>query len=167
MKKNSFKYVLIGGVLLIWGTIIYKIITSLGRETESPVVTPLEVTSRVNNADTFSLLLNYEDPFLVIEEDMPVDTIQNNEASKITEPSSVISSNPNFSTVQPKPDFIKYTGYIYNPAKKKQIAMVTIREECFAMEENEEKNDVLLKKISKATITIRYKGAKFTIAKSY
>lgn len=166
MKRNSLKYVLIGGVLLIWGTIIYKVVTSFNKPAEPSASIPNQTIPRLKNADTFSLLLNYKDPFILTEEPF-FDTIQSNELNKISATPLTTSNNPDVSTLQQKPDFVKYTGYIYNPGKKKQIAMVTIREDCFAMEENEEKNEILLKKISKNNITIRYKGAKFTIAKSY
>jgi type IV secretory pathway VirB6-like protein len=171
MKKNNLKYVLMLGVVVIWGTIIYRIIQSL--KTDQPLVTFKNIprNNTPDPIDTFSLLLNYDNPFSGNPLTSEIEDTIVTDKSLVTHAEQLSSTNnpptPVQKNIQQAPDFVKYSGYIYNPQKKMQMVMVTIQNQSFAMTENMEINDVTVKKITRNKLTIRYKGNDFTITKSY
>lgn len=67
MKKDNLKYALFAVVFLIWGGVIYMYFF-YEKEAPSPLVSPstgpLPVTVVASPRDTFSLMLDYRDPFL-------------------------------------------------------------------------------------------------------
>ena len=66
MKNKKLSYWLLPVAALIWVLIIYKVISYNGPEQEFVAVTnELGTIKNANQTDTFSLLLNYPDPFKV------------------------------------------------------------------------------------------------------
>ncbi|TWI77512.1 hypothetical protein IQ13_4318 [Lacibacter cauensis] len=171
MKKNYLKYVLVLGVVLIWGTIIYRIIQSLQTGPLEVNLKNIPQDSKPAKVDTFSLLLNYEDPFSrSLQSGETEDSIVTDNTIIYKEELTNTTNNNTAQVqknIQQAPDFIKYSGYIYNPQKKIQMVMVTIQNQSFAMTENMEVNEVTLKKITRNKLTIRYRGNNFTIPKSF
>ena len=67
MKNKNITYLLIVVVLLVWGTIIYRIVNASGSDT--PIVlsdnnTEILIARADEQPASFSLKLNYRDPFL-------------------------------------------------------------------------------------------------------
>ena len=132
MKNNpNTKYVLIGLAVLIWGLIIYKVVSGLsGNDIPIPQHTYRSLTR--SNTDTAYTLLadNYADPFF--NDLLPVDTItqepvDSNDAQNHSSMEAVkkeASYPVQQIAVEPAPA-IRYNGYIYNPATKKKTALIT------------------------------------------
>jgi len=65
MKNRKLVYILLPVVVIIWGMIIYKIFTWIGGDVQDlkTMTTPLRNRRTSSITDTFTLLLNYHDPF--------------------------------------------------------------------------------------------------------
>ncbi|HMR84491.1 MAG TPA: hypothetical protein PKE30_15215, partial [Niabella sp.] len=126
MKNNpNTKYMLIGLVMLIWGLIIYKMVSGLsddGMPVSQEVYKPLP---RKNTDTAYALLAdNYADPFFN-EIEIEEDTISGN-GSEMDVVSTVppIYELPVTQTLVEPPPSIKYNGYIYNPLTKQRTALI-------------------------------------------
>ena len=67
MKNKKLTYILVPLVLIVWGLIIYRIFNTIHNTDDSPLLnTPIATINGEKNTllDTFSLQLNYRDPFL-------------------------------------------------------------------------------------------------------
>jgi hypothetical protein len=65
MKNRKLLFFLISAVVIIWGVIIYKVFSWMGDDSLEKSA-PVEVVNKnisTSVKDTFSLLLNYPDPF--------------------------------------------------------------------------------------------------------
>ena len=67
MKNKSTMYVLLVGVLIIWGLIFYRVFAGIGSDNTSSFAIPLKKslqTTIQKEEEVFVLLANYRDPFL-------------------------------------------------------------------------------------------------------
>ena len=64
MKNKKLKYILIPLVLVVWGVVLIRIFSYL-RPSDSEIILPQKqaVKSKQKKQDSFTLLLNYPDPF--------------------------------------------------------------------------------------------------------
>jgi hypothetical protein len=164
MKPKISKYLLIAGVALVWGLIIYRVVS--GFDNDGPAIPIQPITNsfeQVVKKDSFTLIADYPDPFLGDEEDIL--------KSIAREVLPVISSEPQTPapvTEPPQPEdisFIQYKGMIVNSETKAKAAIVGIREAEYVLRENEQSADIILKIIEPFQITIIYKKKKYRIPK--
>ncbi|MGW9686752.1 hypothetical protein [Flagellimonas sp. 2504JD1-5] len=148
MSKNTKTYLLLGAVLLIWGIIGFKVLGALSSEPEAPVLAeninfkPKEQVKK----DTFSILVDYRDPFLG------------------TMPPS--KKKPKTKGVaKPKVQFpnINYTGLITDQDTKNHIFFVTISGNQYLMRKGNTQADITLLSGSSKSIRVRFKGIAKTI----
>ncbi len=164
MKNKKLTYFLVFIILIVWGIIIYRIFDSVGGNDEDNLQTTSAKTVKepYNDftipKDTTHLLLNYRDPFgLVKFKDTVKLTVENHHKSM----------GP--LTVKPAINwsFIKYSGYILNPASKKLIALVSINGKNETLSEGDTKDNVRLIKNMRDSIKISFNGnTKFIQIKS-
>src|SRR5690349_14975588 len=66
MNQKPVKYLLIGGVALVWGLIIYRVVTGLSPDDNLPALNApnTAATSYVPLSDSFTLIADYSDPFI-------------------------------------------------------------------------------------------------------
>lgn len=122
---------LIGLAVLVWGLIIYKVVSGLPGD-DIPVPQQVYKPPAGNNVDTvYSLLAdNYADPFFndimtedtIMEEAAVGDNVQDNSSMEGVK-KEVLYPVPQI-TLEAAPA-IKYNGYIYNPETKKKTALIT------------------------------------------
>jgi hypothetical protein len=152
MKNKTLTYVLGVAVAIIWGLIIYRVVTGLRANDDSDVNIAVNTVKEPYNdysipKDTTRLLLNYRDPFGLVK---PKDTIK------------VIPVVSHKATIIPKPSinwsFIKYSGYIRNPKSKKLIAILTINGRNVLLAEGEADDNVKLLKNLRDSIRISFNG---------
>lgn len=150
VKKNKKTYLLLAVVLGIWGIIGFKLLKVVNPspiKAEELAFNETFVPKQVKARDTFSLALNYRDPFL--------GTVY---APKRTK-------KPSKKIVKPKtPEkAISYTGFITDKASKEKIFFVTIEGQQHMMVLNQVVADVKLVQGTKNSIKVRYEGHSKTI----
>src|SRR5688572_33482241 len=66
MNQKALKYFLVGGVDLVWGLIIYRIVDGLGTDDNMPVLKASGVSAKsyIPTTDSFTLIADYSDPFI-------------------------------------------------------------------------------------------------------
>lgn len=122
MKQKKMVYVLGAAVLVVWGLIIYRIVSSVSGNDGYVVATTSPVIKEAYNdyttsADTTRLSMNYRDPFSGPgRKDTIVKLNLKPIANHISAP---VKAPQNWS-------FVRYSGFIRNPGSKKLIAMLTI-----------------------------------------
>lgn len=162
MKNKKLTYLLGLVVLVVWGMIIYRVFNAVSGNDDSLPAAPLKIAKEAYNdfslpKDTTHLLLNYRDPFgIVKQKDTDKVVVRRFAERKIP--------------VQVKPmdwGFIRYSGYMLNPATKKLITLVSINGQNITLSEGQTKSDVKLIKNLRDSIKIIYAGkTKFITIKS-
>jgi hypothetical protein len=163
MHQKTLRYLLAGGAIFVWGTVMIKIFSSLEQDQAGPGYTaPVTTPAVFNQVDTFSLLNNYSDPFL--PEAAEGDTLMEINTGKTVLPTAVITSPP----LPEKIDisFIKYLGMIANPDKKLRAAIVSVKGKETIIKEGSQIEEVTIKKVTADKIDILYKGKKYSISKA-
>src|ERR1035438_2882505 len=157
MENRYLKYFLIIGVIAVWAAIIFRIFKGFAKPNApqtQDISSPKKDYKMV--ADTFSLSLNYPDPFIP-----EPDSLNTDSASK--KPITISQNgntglNQQILTKEMVSGIIQYIGIISNPKKKSKIAIINIQGKEFLMKEKDKNEGVLIKKIEKNKIRITYKG---------
>jgi hypothetical protein len=141
MKKNTRTYVLLVTVLLIWGTIAYRIFGSFGAEPLEVEVGPPKgfVPQPMGTRDTFGIYADYRDPFL--------GTVKTKKKEQRA-PSPVKKELP------PQLD-IRYTGSISGADVGQRIFFVAISGQQHLMSVKDKVGEVTLLKGSSGEITVQ------------
>jgi hypothetical protein len=165
MENKYVKYGLIIAVISVWALIVFRVIKGFGKSEVPPTENKHSPVNGYKSLDdTFSLVLNYPDPFLPTLDSVIEDTVV-----KAINP---VGPNTNTVNVDPPPTkemvtgIVQYTGIISNPQKKSKIAIINIQGKEFLMKENESNEEIRLMKIEKTLIRILYKGKVFEIGKT-
>ena len=146
MKNKRNVYILLPIVIGIWGMVIYTFFsfTSPEMPIENNIGTLNIKPLVVKEKDTFSIKVNYRDPFLgkmhqpKTAGKKPLKKIAKKEEEVIVWPSII------------------YKGIVSDNKEKKKVFMVVINGQTFFMKENDSQSDVLLKGGDRKTITVRY-----------
>lgn len=150
MKNKKNIYILLPIVLLIWGIVIFQFFsftTSDDAADNKPTelnIKPLKITKR----DTFSINVNYRDPFL----------------GKMYVPNSKIKNTNATIKKQPKKEntivwpIIKYKGLISDTKDKTKIFILIISGQNYYMKIGDTANEVFLKSGDKESVYVKYKG---------
>jgi hypothetical protein len=157
MKSKPLTYLLIVSVAAVWGIIFYRIFSASGEE--GLPFKPL-VQSRLTDEsledytlkDTFTLLLNYRDPFLSKSSEPAAPALSSNTPAVV---------NSTFAELKPqKPpvnwEGVKYTGFISNAAGKRLVALMTIQGKEYMLAEGQSASGVKLLKNMKDSVKVSY-----------
>lgn len=152
MKKKTINYLLGFGALLIWGMIFYKIFDAAWGNDDGP---PLPVAHYREKAyddfavkkDTAKPALNYRDPFK-LSVTRAADTVKR---------LAIVKTRAVFAPA-PRTDwgFIKYSGYIANPATKKIISILMINGRSAMLREGETAEQVKLLKNRRDSVQVYF-----------
>jgi hypothetical protein len=164
MKNKKLTYVLGLAVLAVWGIIIYRVFNAAGAGDDESTPTTFKQTPKepYNDyalpKDTAHLLLNYRDPFGLIKfRDTATIPVKRFSRNSITSAPAKLALNWSF---------IKYSGYIHNPASKKLIALVSVNGKNVLLSEGQTKEQVRLIKNMGDSIKISFNGQTKFITKS-
>jgi hypothetical protein len=163
MNQKPVKYFLIGGVVVVWGLIIYRVIDGLNPDDVPAIkVVNTMATNYIPPTDTFTLIADYSDPFIPGEDTVEADMTVKTAVAPPPSPPPVVKPPPDTY----KEGTIQYEGMISNPAKKIKLGTIVIKGKEMLVKEKEKVEDYLIEKITAETIVIRYKGKKIPISKS-
>ena len=159
MKNKKIIYVLLPLTLIIWGMIVYKIFfnTDTQEESSSFVQSKRVKNSAVTSTDTFTLLLNYTDPFL--KQERRVTPNNGSTTKKTTEP------KPQKNTEVLNWPIVKYGGLVKQVNKENELAIVSINGSSTFMKTGETVNDIKLIRIYNDSIIVSFQTQKRTIKK--
>ncbi|WP_184550895.1 hypothetical protein [Mucilaginibacter sp. FT3.2] len=154
IKKNKvLTYLMVAGVLVVWGLIIYKVVLAYSGGTDDTYVPPTAAKEIFNDfaipKDTGRLLLNYRDPFGLAAKK---DTAKPRPAGRLLL-KPVTAMPPAFNW-----DIIRYSGYIKNPGSKKLMAFLHINGKEVTMSEGETVDQVKLVRNLKDSILVQHAG---------
>jgi hypothetical protein len=160
MNQKILRYGLIAAVVLVWGMIIQQVFSAMGDDNRNAAA-PLSDTLAgmgARPADTFSLLLNYDDPFI------PPDTTA--EMEPVVQ--APIIAPPVMKPLEEKPDisFIKYMGMISNADKKSRAAIINFRGRDMMVREDQDVEDITIKKIKPGELSFSLKNKTYRLQKT-
>ena len=157
MKNKSMTYLLIAGVLAVWGIVFYRIYASVAKDESqgNQAVAALKPIRNEEQEDTFVLLANYRDPFL--------GTSARAEDPTAKKVSRSLPSGPKKPEVQIDWSFIDYNGSVYNKASKKTVSLLTIRGQSCMLNEKDSSNQVTLLKNFGDSVLVAFSGKKKVI----
>jgi type II secretory pathway component PulC len=161
MNSKWTKIFLIFAVLVVWGLIIFKIISHFNNQGNGEIIDNRAINLSTNQkTDTFNLLLNYPDPFLYT---LRIENNQSHSGSK-----SKLSSSPKV-IKEPKPvlpiPVIKYFGLITNKKTQKLVAIINIAGKQYLAKQGETFNGVSVLKMFNDSILINYDQQRLWIRK--
>lgn len=166
MKNKKLTYILIPLVLMVWGTIIYRIV-SVGEVDKdySKAYTSLD-ENETNGilTDTFEIHTNYRDPFLGNRTRKSISS--ENVQTSFTTSSNIISNNATVSVRSSIkwPDIV-YSGLIKNQKSNKQLALVQIDGQANIMKLGDVVGEITLSKIFRDSIEVKFYKEKRIIKK--
>jgi len=153
MKNKKITYVLGLAVLVVWGMITYRIVNAYSANDDdnaTPVVNPVKEAYNDFSIpkDTTHLMLNYRDPFGLVRQKDTARSIVTRTRARAVLP---VEKTMDWS-------FIRYSGYMLNPATKRLIALVSINGQNITLSEGQTKNEVKLIKNLRDSIKISFQG---------
>ena len=117
--KNKIIYILLSAVIIIWSAIFYRIFFSLTRTDRiSNIIESSSIEKKINKipSDTFTLFINYRDPFL--EKAVIADVSEKKNSRKL---SKELKIHP--AIVWPS---VNYSGMIKNKKSNQQLVLIKI-----------------------------------------
>ncbi|HVV02638.1 MAG TPA: hypothetical protein VHC96_00385 [Puia sp.] len=178
MENKNMKYGLIGGTVIVWGLIVYRVSAGLSGPDVSPAPAPKpHVTAPVPRNDSFVLYADYPDPFIPEKDSLDEIDLKKNVTAAPGSPggiSGAVPSNggqPGAMTGGPKPptaletlkSILQYEGMVGNASKKLKIAIVTLHGQEQLVREKEKVDEIIIKKIERDRIGVVYKGRYFEV----
>lgn len=159
MKGNKGLYILLPIVAIVWGLIAYRVVKYVGQSntlTPTLPVTEIKFEPEKFEADTFSILANYADPF---EADMHLAS-----SSSIAIPHIPTVNQPVQTQAEKQSEpTVLYNGMISNKKWKRTFALLKVNGKQNLLMINETANNIKLLKISPDSIIVLSSGKKRTI----
>lgn len=158
MKSKNLKAFLIISTIFIWGIIAFKIISFL----KTPDVSVLNkyqketVPKEIIKKETFEIVANYRDPFLVKKINTEnVNNIENKQSENSKSPRASSSKKIKNELNWP---IIRYKGQILNTNSQKQTGMLTINNKEFLVTKEIEYEEIYVDYIYKDSIRLIYQN---------
>lgn len=173
MNQKKVRYFLTGGVALVWGLIIYRVIAGLSQDDELPPISNAGIrpVSQAPVNDSFVLIADYPDPFLVDEDTvagaavLAVSQSGNAQANNQQPAQASINTAAPAAPVGYVEGTIQYMGSISNPDKKLTIATITLKGKELFVKEKEKVEEYTIVKILPESLEFIYKGKKVVVRK--
>lgn len=158
MKSKKGLYVLIALVVIIWGLIIYRVLSNVSFTADVPLSNNVEssVSSLNVKLDSFSIVADYRDPFLGKKRKAE----QQLSTKKNVFPRKKIENKVKI--IEPKRD-IRYKGLIINKSSKSSLAILNIDGKEVLMKKNDTYNDIILKMILQDSVLLQTQKGGFYI----
>jgi hypothetical protein len=162
MNQKILRYGLIGGVTLVWGLIIYRVVDGLGDDDALPFVKSAVVKADVleKEPEKFTLIADYPDPFIP--------------GGEGEDTAALVSTVPGAGGGAPVPVYtppvevykegtIKYLGMIANPAKKMKVAVIQVNGKEMTVKEKDRIEEFVVRKIERERLVVVWKGKEVVV----
>ncbi|MFW5852299.1 MAG: hypothetical protein ACOCWB_08750 [Bacteroidota bacterium] len=156
MKKKNVTYLLLVIVIVVWGIILYKIYEYISTDSDKSSPMAIDTTSFQETTiptDTFSLSLDYQDPFLKKQlnyRTKPSLTKKHSHTPKKTQPK--ITKQTIQKTIWPH---ITYDGMIRSD--ETNLALLQINNQSYIIALGEEEKNIHVKQLFQDSILLLYK----------
>ncbi len=169
MKNKSATYILLTGVLIVWGLVFYRIFAGLGSEDVSSFEIPQKKiinTSIQKEKEAFVLLANYRDPFIggtsrALQSSGTFfgnnSSVQENKVKKVAVKKEEIVIDWNF---------LDYIGIVYNKETQKKVGLLVISGKEYMVNDKDVINEVAILRKERDSIQVEYKGVKKWLARN-
>ena len=148
------RYFLIAGVTLVWGLIIYRIVSGMGGDDyKMPFAQKQETFQYAVQTDSFALIADYPDPFIPDDSEPALVQVQTDE--KVVPGGGTA---PSFDKTM-----IQYHGMIANPDTKLKLATITIKGKDHLVREKEKVDEITIRKIERERLVLIYRGKTITV----
>ena len=155
MNQKVIRYGLIAGVVLVWGLILQQVFSAMGDDSKIATASTVDTSGLINMpADTFSLLLNYDDPFIQVEDTTEIESAP---AVVVTQP--IPEQKPDIS-------FIKYMGMITNKEKRSRVAIINFKGHDMMVHEEQDVEDITIKKVSSGMLRFMFRNKIYSVQKT-
>ena len=162
MTPKAMRYVLLAAVVVVWSLILYKVLRAVDNDAPLPATNNKSIkTITSSQEDTFSLLANYNDPFLAPDMMYADDMVFPQSKGEVDTAPRKTPPPPEVIDIS----FIRYIGMIQNTTRKVKAAVLIIRGKEILMTEGQTAENITVLNISKSGITIRYKNKKMIISR--
>lgn len=153
--KRKKTYLLGFLVLLVWGTIGYKIYQSImreGQEEDTAFVPSIvrDTTELINYKLTFS----YADPFLKDVQPKEQQKLQSSTRHRMVKVKPVQPVTPASTVVNWSG--VEYKGFLFNADRRNRIAIVTIHQTDYFLQEGEQAQGFLVEAIESDSLKLRF-----------
>ena len=162
MQQKHIKYLLLAGVALIWGVVIYRVLGGMGdNKITAPTPKLVLKIKDSSNYQPYELLVNYEDPFGASDEKTSVESATD---SLIKATDTYLNNNStNYSPVKPDISFIQYKGIITNRLTHKKAGIICIKGQDEFIQLHSKLDGILVNAIQKDKIQVTYMDEKYWI----
>jgi len=161
MKNKSITYILIVGVLIVWGLIFYRIFSGMGGEEELsgiPSVANKKAVISNNEEEPLVLIANYRDPFLGTVSNTLIGSNYNQGTNQIVIKRKLPIVKKEVVLIDWS--FLDYIGIVQNKETKKKVGLLNILGKEFMVSEGDTVNEVLVLKKERDSIFVKYKEEK-------
>jgi len=162
MKKKVI-YILLPIVLMVWGTIVYRIFNTVNNKTTQNTNTiAIANTNFSSDLDTFSINPYYNDPFL--RKKLAIQSTH--EQSTLTKPIKTkepVKKNETDNNIQ-WPSIVYY-GRVKNMESEKQFAIIQVNGQSVFMKIGDSEHELKLLKITDDSVEVSFKDNKKIIKK--
>ncbi|WP_375605637.1 hypothetical protein [Flavobacterium davisii] len=168
MMKKKINIILLIGVLGLWGTVIYKYISHFFQAKQTEINYQNNILTKLPakiEKDTFLLSSLSIDPFLKSRNEPKIENTKpfvNNslpkpkkEIPKPVKPVKIIEETP-------FPD-VKFYGYIKTQGNEEELILVRINNHLFKTRLNADCNGVLIKKIYRDSLEVKFEKRKLIV----
>jgi hypothetical protein len=164
MKKKVI-YILLPIVLMVWGTIIYRIFNTVNQKNTNVTNTiAIANTDFSNDLDTFSINPFYNDPFL--RKKQIAETIHTQTAfAKPIKVEELVKKNDSDTDNNKQWPSIIYHGRVKNIESQQQFAIIQINGQSVFMKTGDSESDLKLLKITDDSVEVSFKNNKKIIRK--
>lgn len=165
MNSSIVKYLLIAGVIVVWGMIVVRIISSLSDKAQvnKAEVSFAPVASLHSLEDAFVLYADYPDPFLVQDDTAYIENSQQPVISVLDGNGSSEVSAPKEEVAPADPDIIRFAGAIINPSTRSKMAIIRLNGKEILIREGGKSDGVRVLKIYNDHVIIKFKSRKIEL----
>lgn len=148
MKKKNVTYVLVASAVLLWGIIIYRIVSYTKNDNTIQPIEEKKMQTIKNDTFDFGLMLNYRDPFF--EPDR-----------KNTRAEQVRNTGRSVITPVPEPPMFKFKGIIRN--KKNSYAVIESNGIVETLSRQEPVEGYRIVSLNADSLIVEKKGQRYTL----
>lgn len=151
MKSKTTLWILIPAVLGIWGAIGWQVYAAMKGDEDNAAPKVISTETGENKTivpDTFSLLLDYPDPFAAQNTKPKVNVKQPSQTTqpKTTAPVPEQTQWPN----------IVYSGLVKQPSSGKMLGFLSVNGVSYFVKEGDEVGGVRVESLNNSSVSVRY-----------
>ncbi|HVD97198.1 MAG TPA: hypothetical protein VNB90_03265 [Cytophagaceae bacterium] len=162
MKSKTTTYILMSGVLLIWGLVFYRVFAGLDSNNDDVVVMAQKLPAKSieqKEEPTVLVLGNYRDPFLGAASNA-FNVNENVIAKKTVSSKTKLTIKKEEATAPIDWSFINYIGIVYNKQTDKKVGVIRLWDKEYMVSEKDIINNVTILHKEKDSMQVEYNGNK-------